>query len=582
MFVRLHRSAVSKNPSVQILESYREKGKVKQRILHSLGVIRSEEDKDRLIQMAHAVIAKLQTEKTGQLPLNLDLGDRARKTAGSPESGKGIDPRNLRHVRDSVCGFDEVYQELSRRVGFQGILDEVDRQGRFRFCVREIIETLLARRVAFPASKRESLRADVLEKGFVPFELHQVYRAMDALEPVAEEFQKAAHLAASQLLHRKIECFFYDATTLYFESIHSDGLREFGYSKDGKFNQVQVLFCLLVTEEGIPVGYELFPGNTAEVSTFKKAIESLSSRFDIEKWTLVCDRGMLSGDNLKFAHEEKKIYYIVGEKLRQLKREYQDRVWDKTTYEPSGEVLIKDIPHPARADSRLILGYSESRAKKDKSDRERLLKKLLKKLEAKKRSRPQDFISNRGIKKFISTSGGEAKLNREAILSEEKWDGFFGIATNHPSLSKESILSQYRGLWQVEAAFRVSKHDLRTRPIFHWREHRIKIHVLLCFLTLVLERHLEVILKKNGTPLTLDAIHQALLHCKKIILQDQKTSRVYEVPSNKPMEAKQIYQALGLNSRTQTREIAHPKSSVVCSEWSVRPQAYGIPQEHVS
>jgi len=129
----------------------------------------------------------------------------------------------------------------------------------------------------------------------------------------------------------------------------------------------------------------------------------------------------------------------------------------------------------------------------------------------------------------------------------------------------------------VEAAFRVAKHDLATRPIFHWTPKRIRTHVLLCFLALVLERHLEVRLKKRGTPLTTTQIHDALRGCEKIIFQEKKTNRVFEMDRNKPAEAKIIYEVLGLSLRSQTRELHTPDGSVVPMLHSVKPQLYGIP-----
>ena len=577
VFIRLTRSKTSKNPTVQIVESYREGKKVRQRVISSLGVVRDDNDRERLINVGHALINKLRSEATKQL----DLGVSETETASSaPKTRtKFVDPRLLVHVRSHPCGFEDVYGALSKKIGFEKLLQSLDDGSRRDFLVGEIIPALVYKRLQEPASKRRSLYLEATETGAKPFELHQVYRAMDAILPFSGQFQKLAYNSATDLLNQKVECFFYDATTLYFESVLQDEVKDFGFSKDGKFNQVQTLLVLVVTDEGMPVGYEIFSGKTAEVSTFQTAIEKLSQRFEITKCTIVCDRGMLSGANLKFAAEDKKMYYIVGEKLRVLPKKFHETIFDKSLYQEKGEILVREMEHPRREGARLILCFSSDRAKKDKRDRDRLITKLKKRFE--KQTKPKDFISNAGVKKYLVIEGGTPSLNLEAIAKEEKWDGFYGIVTNHPSLSSTDALHQYKGLWQVEATFRVAKHELRTRPIFHWSPDRIRSHVLICFIALVLERSLEVTLKKRNTPLTSTNIHDALSHCQRIVFQEKKTHRLFEMDTNKPVEAKVLYEAVAIPWRRATRELPNPGGNVVSSTLSVKPESLALPGDHL-
>ena len=206
--------------------------------------------------------------------------------------------------------------------------------------------------------------------GALSFPLHQIYRAMDVLLPYKDSLQTAAWNAAVNLFGQPVDCLFYDATTLYFESVDQNEVKDFGFSKDGKFNQVQIVFCLLVTPQGVPVGYEVFPGNTNETKTLKVAIEELSKRMQIQKVTIVCDRGMLSGDNLEYANNNIKMKYIIGEKLRKLPVKHQELIFDFSKYEQVAETLwLQDIDHPNRDEkqgARLILAYSSERAKKIK------------------------------------------------------------------------------------------------------------------------------------------------------------------------------------------------------------------------
>lgn len=590
MFVRLKRTQKSKNPTVQVVESFRLGDKVKQRVVASLGVIKDDTDREKLLHVGHALIAKITTERESQNPQpqfelqSIEHIEEDSNGKPKPRVVKGelpIYPSDLVHVRSEKCGFSDVFSKLAGQIGFSDILKTADRQGEHSFSCLDIVQSLVVSRIQEPASKRRSLQLESENKGHLPFELQHVYRAMDVLLPFSQSIQAVAHEAAVSLLGRRLECFFYDATTLFFESVTQDDLRDFGFSKDCKFNQVQVLLCLIVTEEGIPVGFELFPGKVSEKTTLATALENLSKRYPVEGSTVVGDRGILSQGNLDAANAHK-MHYIVGEKLRSLPKKFHDLVLDRTQYQQVGDdpknlFWIREIPHPTRGEgARLILGYSDERAKKDKYDREKLIKKIEKKFEKKKKPNPSEFISNRGVKKYIHAVGGEIRFDREAIARDERWDGYFGIVTDHPLLNPLGVLAQYRGLWRVEGQFRVFKHNLEARPIFHWTSARIRSHILICFMALCLERHLELALKKSGIHLSPQNIHDALSQCSNIVLQDKKSKRIFQMGSNKPIEAKQIYTALGLDPRSRTRELHGPMALVVPTSHSVKAELAGI------
>lgn len=565
MFARLKSSKKSKHPTVQIVESVRTpQGKVKQNVIASLGVIRNDEDKAALLKLAHNLIQKFGEDTSGQASLG-EVGFGYKPSAGNRASGTPIDYKNLVHVKDFQVGFQEIYGKVSEDVGFDAVLGEIDNTRKHSFSALEIIKSVVISRLQEPESKRASFLRELFDNGQSSFELHHIYRAMDLIAPYADKFQSCAH-AAAMTLFPEVKSYFYDATTLFYESVTVDELKNFGFSKDCKFNQVQIVLCLLVTGEGLPIGYEVFSGNTAETKTLKTSIENLSKRYNVKSHTIVCDRGMLSKDNLATMNgSDIAMYYIVGEKLRKLPKEAQQTIFDESGYEYVGETRVKVIAHPTRNGARLLLGHSEDRAKKDKSDRERLTKKLRKRFEKSKTKNPKEFVNNHGIKKYVSFSGGEAKLNLEMIAHDARWDGYFGIVTNNPEISREEILGQYRGLWQVESNFRIFKHDLAARPIYHWTETRIKAHILICFMALVLERNLYARLKKAQTPLTTTNVHNALRLCKNIVLQDKKTFRLFQINTNKPIEAKQIYATLNLEWRAQTVELPNPKKNVVPS-----------------
>lgn len=572
MFVRFKTSSKSKNPTIQIVESVRkEDGKVRQKVISSLGVVKDEEDKNRLVNLAYNLINKLQTEKTGQLSFPMEDQDYKHKPFPKKSPNPSINYKNLKHVKDFQCGFSDVFGQMSKEVGFDKVLLSIDKTSRNKFGVLDVIKMLLARRIQEPESKRSSFFHEITEKGHCSFSLHHIYRAMDAIEPYTKDIQDKAYYAALNIFP-EVNSYFYDATTLFFESVNEDGIRGFGFSKDCKFNQTQIVLCLLVTDNGLPVGYELFKGNTSETNTLRPVIESLSKRYVIKSHTIVCDRGMLSKDNLSFIEsKDSAMYFIVGEKLRKIPAKFHQTIFDKSDYDCVGDTLVKYIPHPTRVGAKLLLGFSESRANKDKKDRERLLKKLINKFDKKKTVKTKDFINNTGIRKYVTIDGGDASLNKKAISKDAIWDGYFGIVTNNPDLTSEQILNQYRGLWQVEANFRVLKNELSTRPIFHWTEKRIRAHVLICFMSLVLERHLYLKLRFNKTPLTSKQIYDSLRMCKKIVLQEQNTFRLFEIDSTKPIEAQKIYEVVGLNWRSTTTELTNPEKNVVPTSLSVIP-----------
>ena len=256
MFIRLKSNKTSKHPTVQIAESFREGNRVCQRVVASLGVVRDDADRERLINVGHALINKLKNGR--QLSLLPELAAATFSSGISKKAKDFVNPKGLVHVRDIPCGFDDVYGRLSEQLGFNDLLSEIDANGRRDFAVRDIIQMVISMRLREPVSKRRTLFFEAKETGCAPCELHQVYRAMDAIESYSEEFQALAFRAATDLLNRRVECFFYDATTLYFESVNQDEVRDFGYSKDGKFYQVQCLLVLVVTEEGLPVAFEVF------------------------------------------------------------------------------------------------------------------------------------------------------------------------------------------------------------------------------------------------------------------------------------------------------------------------------------
>jgi len=297
----------------------------------------------------------------------------------------------------------------------------------------------------------------------------------------------------------QIDVVFYDVITFSFESVRKDSLRDFGFSKDAKFKEVQVVMGLLIDREGRPIGYELFSGNTFEGKTLEVSLDKLKKRFTIGKVIIVADRGINSKINLM--HIKDKGYdYIFASRIKNMKKDIKEEIFNKEGFKDTDGISYKIIDYVNKVNKtyelpeNLIITYSSQRAQKDRADRERLIKK------ARTLLKNKSYITasnKRGGKKYLKSSKDiNWALDEEAIKKDEMFDGYYGIETSEKNLTAKEILKAYHTLWKIEESFRIMKSTLSVRPVFHWTESRIKGHFVICFLAFLLERTLEFKLKK--------------------------------------------------------------------------------------
>ncbi len=320
-------------------------------------------------------------------------------------------------------------------------------------------------------------------KKYLGISLHRdkVYRFLDTLDK--NKLTKIAYDFVS-LKNNGVSLIFYDVTTLHFETEKEDEFRKKGFSKDHRGDMPQILVGLFVDYEGYPFDFDFFEGNTFEGHTFKTSVEKLIKKYQFNNLTVVADAGMLFQDNLSYL-ESKKINYIVGARLKNTKEEIAGQIiaHDYKTYEI----------HEIKLDNqRLIVEYSKDRAKKDMKNREKIIDKLKRKLDT---GKPVVHKN-----KFLLDSRKDkiTKLDEKKIEADKQFDGLKGYVTNtYNQSSFKEIISQYHNLWKVEKAFRMSKNDLRERPIFHQRTKRIKAHLILCFVSLLVMKESEKILNRK-------------------------------------------------------------------------------------
>jgi transposase len=545
MFIRIKISPNSPNRSVQIVESNRDGNKVKQRIVRHVGTALNDDEVKRMVELAEHIKASMEEGLQPGLFSPEEMAEIAIQARNrQTEEPLPVDLKKLREQQRMIVGIHEVYGRVYEELGFNKVFPNPKRK---TAAIKNLFHIVMGR-IANPVSKMATV-IDLSENFGVELSLPSVYRMMEQIDDkVVSNIQQQAYRAACGIFKQSINVLFYDCTTLYFESFIEDELKEDGYSKDMKFNQPQVLLALLVTEHGMPIGYEVFPGSQYEGYTLEKAVKKIEEDYQINEVVFVADSAMLSEDNLQLLESMGK-KYIVGARLKNMSKKNQDKILDKNDYrklskpDDKYEYSIKEI---AVDDRRLIVSYNEKNAKKDAFDREKSIGRLLAKLKNNKNN-PSDLISNFGYKKFLKITGdATVELNQEKIEREKLWDGLHGVMTNHPDLTPEQIIQQYHGLWQVEQCFRISKYDLKIRPVFHWTPQKIKAHIAICFMALTCVRYLHYRTKTQYVPLSEQNIRQQLLSVQISVLKHQQSKILYGVPSPIKQDIKKIYQIMGL------------------------------------
>lgn len=541
MFIRVKSTPNSPRRSVQIVESIRDGNKIKQRIVRYVGIAMDDQELEKLKDLAELIKAKIQEEKHPNFfaPEKLaEMSAEAKKHSSAKELFVNL--KELKEIQRSIVGIHDVYGEIYRDLGFHNVFPGVRRQS-----ISTILRHIVMARIANPASKRSSVIS--LEQDFgISLNLDQVYRMMDKLDTEAcESIQHCAFEATCQIFGGKIDVIFVDATTIYFESFTEDEFKKNGYSKDLKFSQPQVLLALMVTKQGLPIGYEAFPGSTYEGHTLLPLLEKIKQRHEIDKVIFVADSAMFNETNLSLL-EEKGYEYIVGARLKNLSAQLKNEILDSSKYtsispgDDAEVISFFELEHQKR---RLVISHSTKRARKDEHDRNKAIEKLQKKLS--KYKNPRDLISNYGYKKFLKIEGkSEILLDEDRLAHAAQWDGLHGVITNNKDLNAQDILAQYRGLWQVEESFRITKHDLRVRPIFHWTPERVRAHIAICFMSFACVRYLEHRTALQYKKLSPEAIRKALVRVQVSILKHSDGTQ-YALPSQGNQDSRKLYQITG-------------------------------------
>jgi transposase len=554
MYTRVKKYPNSSKRMVQIVESVRIGKKVSQKIVRHVGVADNDALVEQLKVLAETIKENIEKSSQGLLfsPEELNLLDKQKPNTENNinENDYNVNVKDMAEEQRVISGIHDIYGKLFDEMKFANIFKNPARK---KSSVN-ILRNIVLARIAKPESKMASV--NTLDNDFgITLNLNYVYKMMDSIdEDVIIKLNDMVHDSTRMLFKEKIDVIFFDCTTLYFESFTEDEFKKNGYSKDLKFNQPQVLIALMVTKDGLPIGYEAFEGDKYEGHTLIPAIEKLREKHDLAKVIFVADAGLLNNENITKLQEleQHNIHYIVGARLKNTKTTLKTQILDMDNYSSINKDS-KDGLSTAEfkdANNKLIVSWSEKRSHKDKHDREKAIDKLKKKLE--KQKSPKGYLSNLVYKKYLQVEGkADIKLNEEKIEEASKWDGLHGVITNITDMSHLEILEQYNNLWNVENAFRITKHDLKIRPIFHWKPRRVKAHLAISFIAYTLVKNLEYRVKLQYHAMSPERIRQELTRVQTSIILDTKKKIRFAFPSRISTEARKIYKLSGIQ-KTQT------------------------------
>jgi transposase len=463
MFVR-KKTNKSGSISVQVIDKH-----PGYRVVKTIGSSRMPDEIERLVALGKAYI----DSKEKQYSL---FPKEQRRNATVLDFISRIKNSQIRTV-----GPELIFGRLFDKLGFDAIPDRL---------FRDIVIT----RLVYPSSKLKTVDYLYRYQG-KKISPDSVYRFLDKLNDAYKvKVEKIAYDYSKSIL-KNICVVFYDMTTLYFENEQEDELRKIGFSKDGKFQHPQIMLGLLVGKHGYPIGYDIFKGNTFEGHTLLPVLEGIRKKYGFGKPTVVADAAMLSRNNLKFL-DEANYPFIVGVRLKNETRSIQEEILKRSARLKNGECIVIDKPNRHR----VIISYSDKRAAKDSHNRDKGLKKLRQRVSSGKLTK--DHISNRGYNKFLQLTGDiQIEIDESKVIEDTRWDGLKGYLTN-TQLSADMVIENYQQLWHIEKTFRISKTDLRIRPVHHYREKRIRAHILIAFVAYTIYKELERLLTTSNIPIS--------------------------------------------------------------------------------
>jgi len=492
MFIKKTRNKNSKFTKLYLVEGYRdENGKSKQRTICSYGNLE-----------------ELEIEEPGIL-------ERLKAEAKAMKKNEVVITHNLleknsKQERDKNYGYlflDNIYQSLD----IASFIKNYKFETNFKYDLNEILRLLTFSRILNPKSKKATVENQ--DEYFEDFnvDLKSVYKSLSNFEEIKIDLQNHLNEKVTSIYGRDASLVFYDVTNYYFETEIEDDLKKKGPSKEKRSTPI-VQMGLLIDSKGLPIAYDLFPGNTHDSSTLIPFIKNMRKQYNFGKVILTADKGLNSGKNLAYL-KSKKDGYIVSQKIRGMSKAFIAEVLSEEGYarNPKGTFKIKSFFRDRETKDedgkkvvlkeKVVCFWSKDFDDREKHKREKLEERITAYLESPAKLKSSNSY---GIKKYlklqnIDTETGEIEEIRPYVeFDEEKYkrdvslDGYYTIVTSELDLSNEDVIKKYRGLWKIEESFRVLKTDLKGRPVYVRNIDHVEGHFLVCFIALLISRILEM------------------------------------------------------------------------------------------
>jgi transposase len=544
LFARIKKSG--KYQYLQIVENRKEKGKVKQRVIATIGRMDQLQTKGRveiLIRSLSRFSERAMLILTGQS----DVSAEAVKV-GPP------------------IIFERLWKETGISKAIKGLLQD----RRFEFDVERAIFLTVLHRLMVSGSDRfcERWRRDYLIEGTEDLDLHHLYRAMTFLGEELKDQKDATPFAPrcnkdlieemvfydQRDLFSELELVFFDTTSIYFEGRGGETIGQKGFSKDHRPDLNQMVVGAIIDDKGRPICCEMWPGNTTDVKTLIPVVDRVQKRFGIHRFCIVADRGMISAETIKEL-EDHNVAYILGTRMRRVKEikldvlsrggRYKKVYPEGVTSKDPPPLKVKQVLHNKK---RYIVCLNSRQARKDARDREAIIASLKEQL----KKGPKSLVGNKGYRKYLKLDKDSARIDMDKVEHDSRFDGKWVLTTN-TNLAAEKVALKYKELWQVERVFRDVKSILETRPVYHQRNENIRGHVFCSFLALVLRKELEQRLNRSGHVFEWSDIRQDLKALQQVTLEED--GKRFAIRSECKGHCGKIFQAVKVALPPTIREV---------------------------